>query len=157
MLVLAGLSLLAGVLPGTTIWILANPAIQALTSTSPSGRTGVAFLSFAISAPGYLALPVLALLVLATGSVLLTRRGSRKDAKAAGTWTDGMTLSTGLAFDQPEARSLGAALLPPPPIWRPPAVSRLAAPWIGIRPSAGIGLWLLVAAWAVLLLVLSLV
>jgi formate hydrogenlyase subunit 3/multisubunit Na+/H+ antiporter MnhD subunit len=151
LLTLAALSALAGVLPGTTLWLLAAPAIRTLTGT----RSGLAWASPSTTAPGYLALPVLALLALATGGVILATRWSHKEAKIAGPWTSGMEPPVGLPFGEPAAQSAGAGFLPPLPdfSWFP----RLRFPALPMvqPPSATVGVWLVLAAFGVLLLVLG--
>lgn len=151
LLVLGAVSVLAGILPGSMLWMLADPAIRALTGN----HTGVAWVSPSTAAPGYLALPVLALLALATGAVLLTRRRSHKDAKIAGPWTDGMVPPVGLPFGEPAAQSAGQGFLPALPDVTPPQRPRLPAFPRRAPPSAHTGLWLVLAAFGTLLLVLA--
>ena len=185
LLSLAGFSLVAGVLPGPILRLLADPALRALTGVSANR---LALLSFSGTSPGYLALPVLALLALATGGVLLATRRSRPEGQIGGIWSDGMAPPLGLPFGEPAAQSAGAGFLPALPAIRfalPPAfVVRIANVsayrWFGVfgsaatvqpdndpvvlerrriatarPPSAIAGMWLLLAAFAALLLVLA--
>jgi hydrogenase-4 component B len=150
LLILAGLSMLAGAIPGSTLWLLADPAIRALTGA----RTGLAWVSPSAAAPGYLALPVLALLALATGAVMLVPRWFRHDTRTAGIWADGMAPPVGLPFGEPEAQSAGQGFVPPLPDLPLPG-QRLPA-WPALRPpTAAAGPWLVLAAFGMLLLVLA--
>jgi formate hydrogenlyase subunit 3/multisubunit Na+/H+ antiporter MnhD subunit len=152
LLVLSSLSALAGVLPGSTLWLLADPAIRGLTGA----HTGLAWVSPSTTTPGYLALPVLALLALTTGGVMLATRWSHKEAnKPAGLWTDGMAPPVGLPFGEPAAQSAGQGFLPPRPYIALPARPRLPAFPRPRPPSVTAGLWLVLAGFAALLLVLA--
>jgi hydrogenase-4 component B len=151
LLVLGVLSLLAGLLPGSTLWMLADPAIRALTGT----HTGLAWVSPSTGSAGYLALPVLALVALATGAVLLAPRWARKEGKTAGPWTDGMAPPIGLPFGEPTAQSAGEGFLPAPLDIALPWVLKLPASTALRPPSAAAGLWLVLGAFCVLLLVLA--
>ncbi len=155
LLALAVLSLLTGILPGPALWLLANPAILVLTGAPPGSHIGLGLFSSGSSSPGYLALPVIALLALATGAVMLIPRGSRKDSKAAGFWANGMEPPVGLPFGDPAAQSAGAGFVPTLPVVGLPPIPRLS--WFPRfrRPSSFAGLWLLLGAFGMLLLVLS--
>jgi hydrogenase-4 component B len=153
LLTLAGVSLAAGVLPGPLLWFLADPAVHALTGL-PSNR-GLALLSVSGSAPGYLALPILALLGLAIGAVMMLPRRSRAEAKAVGPWTEGMQPPTGLPFGDPAAQSAGTGFLPALPAIPLRRFARVPAiPPPRLSPVTT-GLWLILAAFAMLLLVLA--
>ena len=128
LLALGGVSLLAGVLPGPTLWLLAEPAIHALIQAPPAGRISLALLSGSRAVPSYLALPVLALLVFATGMTVLMSRLVRKTAKPVGLWADGMPPPDGLPFGEPAAQSTGAGFLPTLPRITLPRVPRLPRP-----------------------------
>jgi formate hydrogenlyase subunit 3/multisubunit Na+/H+ antiporter MnhD subunit len=151
LLALGGISLVAGVLPGAVLWLLADPAMRALTGA----RAALPWVSPSTAAPGYLALPVLALVALATGAVLLGRGWQRSDAKPAGVWAGGMEPPPGLPFGEPAAQSAGQGFLPPLPAIPLPRPRRLPA-LPAIRPPAAItGTWLILAAFGALLLVLA--
>jgi hypothetical protein len=157
MLTLAGVSLVAGIFPSPLLWLLADPAIHTLTGVPSNRQAGVALLSVSSSLPGYLALPVLALLALMTGAVFLLPRRSRKEAKIAGPWTDGMQPPIGLPFGDPAAQSTGAGFLPALPV-----LPTLRWPWLPSfprlpRPRASSGIWLVLAAFGALLLVLDVI
>jgi hydrogenase-4 component B len=112
LLTLAAASLLAGLFPNPLLWVLANPAILAVTGLPPSRPTDLTILSVSGASAPYLVLPVFAVLALATGAVALTRRQSRSQAKTVGPWTDGLQPPVGLPFGEPAAQSAGAGFLP---------------------------------------------
>jgi hydrogenase-4 component B len=180
LLVLSGLSLLACILPGAALWLLADPAIHALNAAPPGVQVGLRLLMPSIASPSYLALPVCALLALATAGALLAPRWVRKEAKPAGLWADGMAPPVGLPFGDPEAQSTGEGFVPTmpalpalaasrlglvPPTLAPPTSAPLTlAPFKLARlralpmlrpPSPAMGLWLVLAAFGVLLLALA--
>jgi formate hydrogenlyase subunit 3/multisubunit Na+/H+ antiporter MnhD subunit len=185
LMVLAAGSLLAGILPGPVLWLLADPAIHALAGTPPGVSVGMALLSPAAASPDYPALPVAALLALGTGAARLLQRWSRKESKAAGFWAGGMKPPAGLPFGDPAAQSAGEGFLPAlpdfplpchfplPPDFRPlpdlplppdlrgdPRLRR--APRIPTLrspcpPSATVALWLVLAAFGGLLLSLAVI
>ena len=109
LLTLASLSLVVGVLPGLVLRLLADPAIRAIMGGPPARS---ALLALSGTSPGYLALPILALLSVATGIVMLASRRSRQDRKTGGVWADGMAPPVGLPFGEPAAQSAGAGFLP---------------------------------------------
>ncbi|HEY0422654.1 MAG TPA: hypothetical protein VGC82_04960 [Rhodopila sp.] len=152
LLTLGGASLLAGVLPGSVLWLLADPAIQVLIGIEPGHLNGLALLPAFDSPPRYLALPVFALLALAIGTAILVPRRSGKEAKTAGPWTDGMQPPAGLPFGEPAAQSAGAGFLPVLPKMLLPRLPTLTRPR---PPPASAGIWLMLAGFAVLLLVLA--
>jgi hydrogenase-4 component B len=165
LLTLGAMSLLVGVLPGPVLWLLADPAVHALTGLPAGRHAELALLSVSNASPGYLALPVLALLVLATGAVMLAPRRSRKEVKTAGIWADGMTPPAGLPFGEPGAQSAGAGFLPtlptiklPYPLARIPLarLPRFPAFRTPRLPSAVAGMWMVLAAFGLLLLTLAL-
>jgi len=178
LLAFAGFSVVAGVLPGLVLSLLADPAIRMLTGV-PAGPFAVVSLSG--TSPGYLALPVLALVALATIAVILLARRPGPEEKFAGIWADGMPPPFGLPFGEPAAQSTGAGFLPALPAIPavrllslvPEPIRVLAAAWFKPRtdspgsapiriapirpPSAIAGLWLVLAAFAGLLLVLAVI
>jgi hydrogenase-4 component B len=155
LMVLAGLSAMAGVLPGLVLWVLAEPAIHALVGASRSTRVGLALLVPSIASPSYLALPVLALLVLATVVAMQVPRWSPGESKVIGLWADGMEPPFGLPFGEPAAQSVGEGFLPAlPDLPKPRPLPAFATPR---PPSAAVGLWLILAAFGALLLVLAVI
>jgi hydrogenase-4 component B len=155
LLALAGLAVTVGVLPGAVLWLLADPAIRILTGAPPGSPVGLALLLPSAASPSYLALPVFALLALATGAALLVPRRSRAEGKPAGLWADGMAPPVGLPFGDPAAQSAGEGFLPNLPEISLPTVPRLPV-WPVIRPpSPTAGLWLMLTAFGALLLVLA--
>jgi hydrogenase-4 component B len=153
LLVLTTLSVLAGVLPGLTLWLMAEPAIRSLTGIPP--RIGLELLLPSAASPCYLALPECGLLALATGAVLLLPRWARKESKTAGVWTEGMAPPPGLPFGEPAAQSVGEGFLPALPDLRLPQVPRLPPLRYLRAPSATEAIWLLLAAASALLLLLA--
>jgi hypothetical protein len=150
LLTLAGLSLAAGILPGPLLWLLADPAIHALTGL-PSDR-GLGLLSVSGSSPSYLALPVLALIGLAAAIPVRALRQARARGKPAGPWMQGMQPQAGLPFGDPHAQSAGAGFLPTLPSVTLPRLPTLPKPK---APPATAGPWLIVIGFAVLLLILT--
>ncbi|MGD0108238.1 MAG: hypothetical protein ABSC06_30010 [Rhodopila sp.] len=162
LVVLAVLSALVGILPGPTLWVLADPAIRGLTGAPQGARIGLTLLLPSVASPSYLALPVLALLALATGAAMLVPRWSRRESKAAGLWADGMPPPDGLPFGDPAAQSVGEGFLPalpglPLPSLVLPRFNRLRWLWPPRPPSATAGLWLVLAAFGMMLLVLAVI
>jgi hydrogenase-4 component B len=153
LMILAALSLAAGVLPGPLLWLLADPAIHALTGL-PSAR-GLPLLSASGSSPGYLALPVFAVLGLAIGAAALLPWRSRKPAKPVGPWMEGMQPPVGLPFGDPAAQSVGLGFLPVLPDIPRPRLPRLPAFPKPHLPAATVGPWLTLTAFGLLLLVLA--
>jgi hypothetical protein len=88
---------------------------------------------------------------------MLVTRWLHKEAKIAGPWTSGMEPPVGLPFGEPAAQSAGGGFLPPlPDIPLFPSL-RLSA-WPMVRPpSAAVGVWLVLAAFGALLLVLGVI
>ncbi|HEY0182416.1 MAG TPA: proton-conducting transporter membrane subunit [Rhodopila sp.] len=157
LLTLAGITVVTGILPGALLWLIASPAIRAMAGAASGMRVGLTLLVPSSTSPSYLALPVFALLALATGMAMLLARRTRQEAKTAGPWSDGMEPPPGLPFGDPAAQSVGAGFLPafPAPAWPgPPRLPGFAPPR---PPSATAVVWLLIAAFAALLLALALV
>jgi hydrogenase-4 component B len=150
LLTLAGLSLAAGILPGPLLWLLADPAIHALTGL-PS-NPGLGLLSVSGSSPSYLALPVLAVIGLAAAIPVRALRQARARGKSAGPWMQGMPPPVGLPFGDPAAQSAGAGFLPALPSVTLPRLRTFPKPK---PPPATAGPWLIVIGFAVLLLILT--
>jgi hydrogenase-4 component B len=153
LLVLAGVSVLAGTLPWLGLWLLADPSIRALAGIPP-GPPGD-FSAMSSGGPGYLPLPVLALAAMATGAVTLAQRSMRKEVKVIGLWAGGMVPPVGLPFGEPAAQSTGEGFLPAlpdnplPRAWRMPAPPRLHP----LSPNGII--WFVLGAFGALLLILG--
>jgi hydrogenase-4 component B len=156
LLVLAATSVLAGMLPGTVLWALAGSAIRMLTGAPSGAIIGFGVLSPSTASPNYQALPVFALVALATWAAVLVARWSRKEPKTAGPWSDGMQPPIGLPFGEPSAQSAGAGFLPALPDVPLPALPRTPLPRAIRPPSAAVGLWLVLAGFGGLLLGLAL-
>jgi hydrogenase-4 component B len=152
LLVMAGIAIGAGILPGQTLWLLTEPALLALVGVVPLSHTGFSVTS---AAPGYLPLPVLALLVLATGAVTMAQRRKRKEVKIAGPWTNGMTPPLGLPFGEPAAQSTGEGFLPALPDNPLPALPQFPKLPSTRKISAAGGVWVVIGAFGALLLVLA--
>jgi hydrogenase-4 component B len=150
LLALGAIALVAGVLPGPLLWLLAGPAIRGLTGL-PSNR-GLGLLSVSGASPSYLALPVLALIGLFAGIPMRALRQYRARGKPVGPWLQGMQPPVGLPFGDPAAQSTGAGFLPSLPSIRLPRLPTLPKPRV---PPATTGPWLIVIAFAVLLLILT--
>ena len=190
--VLAGTALLAGILPNWLLWLLgepmvkglAEPAVRSLTGLPVSLPLGPSWLSIAGIMPGYLPVPVLCLLALATTVTLLARRRTGMEAKPGGVWTGGMPPPIGLPLGDPGAQSAGSGFLPALPYSEHGGIGQSAAPtnqadpggrraiavtWqsclatlTGLAASAerlarspGTGLWLILAAFGTLLLAMA--
>ncbi|WP_428531008.1 hypothetical protein [Rhodopila sp.] len=137
LLALAGLCLVAGLLPGPITWAFGEPAIRALSGTPPGGGFGLSVLLPSISSPSCPALSVFALLTLATAIVLQVPRWSRMEAKTAGVWADGMEPPPGLPFGDPAAQSAGEGFVP---ALSKPRLPRSAWPQVASLPAASPGL-----------------
>ncbi len=183
LLTLATIAILLGALPGVALQILADPVVRSLSTTDLSTRVGWATLSTATAAPGYSPLPVSALMALAVGTVVLIVRRMRSEPRISSVWNDGLARMADLPFGDPVTQSNGTGFLPallpePPPADTltpgPPADDKTdpnPAPtpsrfWLrrlygvqaaGTRPmpSAVLGLWALLLAFSVLLLMLA--
>ena len=155
LLTLGGVSLLPGVLPGLLLWLMAEPAIGVLTDFYASHRSAIAVLSVTNASPTYLPLPVMALLALSTGVVLLASGRRGNNAKSTGPWTDGMQTPAGLPFGEPAAQSAGSGFVPNLPKLPTPRLPRLTTR-TAVRPPPVIAfVWLMLAAFATLLLVIA--
>jgi hydrogenase-4 component B len=153
LLVLAGIVLFVGVLPGPSLWLLADPSIRVLAGIPAGAHAGFSVLS--AGSPGYLPLPVLALVAMTTAAVIFAQRWARTEAKAIGPWADGMVLPDGLPFGEPAAQSTGEAYLPALPDIPLPRAPRMPATPV-LRPLTPIGLiWIVLGAFGALLLVLA--
>jgi hypothetical protein len=175
---LAALPLVAGLIPGPVIQALAAPAVRSLVGSSPGIRGSLTMLSTSAASPGYAALPVAALLACATGCVIMLLRWRRRESKPAGLWFGGVKPPFGLPFGEPMAQSAGAGFLPGLPLVRrgPPPDKpgeghdgwgrfTLRSPIAPARDGrlrfifrtfpAPAALWLVLAAFAILLLAVS--
>jgi len=162
LLVFAALALLVGLLPGATLRALAEPAITRLAGTSLSRKIGL--LSMAGAGPGssYAAIPLLALVLLATiGAIVLTRR-YRAGARLSTAWNEGQILTPNLPFGDPMAQSAGTGFRPSlPASIKLPALSwtlsrRPLAAWWQRATTARTGLWAVLVGAGAMLVLLSL-
>ena len=155
LLALAALSALAGVLPGTALWGLADPAIRALTGARYQVGVGIA-LHHGAGLPG-------ASRARAAGAG--DRRRDAGDALVAQGGQNRRSLGraacsrpSACPFGEPVAQSAGEGFLPPLPEIALPQRRRLLPAFPTLRPpSADAGLWLVLAAFGALLLVLGVV
>lgn len=163
LLTLTAVTLAAGVFPGAILWLLTDPAVQALNGLTSGHRTSLVMLSLSGSSPAYLVLPVCVLLALATGAAVLAGKRTGKETKPAGPWLDGMPPDVGLPFGEPAAQSTGAGFLPPlprlPRAKLVPAsggriIKQITLPKVA-QPSPAMGVWMVLTAFAVLLLVVT--
>jgi hypothetical protein len=153
----AGLVLIAGIVPGPALRLLAGGAVRALAGSSPAVRGGLTMLTTAAASPGYAALPIAALLACAAGSVILALRWRRREGKPASPWLGGMAPPFRLPFGAPMAQSAGDGFLPALP--DPPDLPTARLPRVPRLPvtSAAAWLWLALAAFALLLLAAALI
>ena len=114
MLTLACFSTATGLLPGLVLWILAGPAMLAVADVQPR-------------VPLHLALPVLALLGLMTGSIMLLLRWRRREPRTVGPWMEGMEPPDGLPSGEPAAQAGPSGFLPKVPGITLPALPRSRA------------------------------
>jgi hydrogenase-4 component B len=130
----AALALLIGLLPGATLSALTQPAITRLAGASLSRKVGLLSMAGAGSGPGYAAIPVLALVLLAIGGVVLLTRRYRAGARLSTAWNGGQNLTLNLPFGDPTAQSAGTGFRPTlPPSAKIPAPKRLPASWPHFR------------------------
>jgi formate hydrogenlyase subunit 3/multisubunit Na+/H+ antiporter MnhD subunit len=181
LLTMSGISVLLGAVPGLALKIFAEPTIWILTGIGLGSRAGWATLSASSTSPGYSALPVLASLLLAIGSVMLVVRRAHRESRLVSAWNEGLAPSPGLPFGDPLTQSAGEGFLPtlstfgPPGTGGSPATGPAARdpvvagpPHSSLRllsrvrtfsarplPSAGIGLWAILFAFSAVLLLLS--
>jgi hydrogenase-4 component B len=139
-----------GLLPGGTLYLLADPVIRTLTGLQTVARAG----PFG-TGPGYLALPVGALIGFFAAAATLIRR-KRKDVREAAVWNDGSVPPPNLPFGDPLAQVSGQGFLPllPSLPWIHPLRTRRLPYWR--PPRAQTGFWILLAAAASLLIFLAL-
>jgi hydrogenase-4 component B len=152
---LAGLTAIIGLLPGAALDLLVNPVLQALTELQAGTRAG----PFG-TGPGYLALPIAALIGFFVAAATLARRRGH-GYRIAPPWHDGASAPPGLPFGEPRAQISGDSFLPrlPPLLSR---VRRLAEreplrrprSW-AVSPSHA-GFWVLLAVAASVLATLAL-
>jgi hypothetical protein len=102
-----------------------------------------------------MAIPVFALLALATRLAMLAAGWTRKEGKTAAPWADGMQQPIGLPFGEPGAQSAGTGFLPTLPDIPLPRLPLVPMPRSIRPPSATAGLWLVLAAFGGLLLCLA--
>ena len=106
MLGMAAVSVLGGLLPGSLLWVLAEPAIDALAGSATAAPSLLPASGF------YPMLSLVALVGVATVGVVMVGRRKAGVAKPAGVWTGGLTPPVGLPFGEPNAQSAGEGFLP---------------------------------------------
>ena len=153
--VLAALALITGIVPGPVLRAVTGAAVFDISGSFPATRGGLTMLSATDSSTGYAALPIGALLACASGSVILVLRWLRRDGKPGGPWLGGTKPPAGLPFGEPMAQSAGAGFLPALPDL--PALPHSKLPRIPRRSAvpASAVLWLVLAAFAIMLLAAS--
>jgi hydrogenase-4 component B len=153
LLALAAAACGLGVFIGPLLRLLADPPIRALAGTGLGSRATLLGLTTGADSPGYAALPLASLLLLAVGLVLWLRRlrGVPSSTASGPAWTDGFAAPpVWLPFGNPATQSAGAGFTPAPPShdWLVPA--RLAASrratWLVLRLPGGPALALILAA-----------
>ncbi len=124
MLGLAALAVLLGLMPGEALWLL-DPVLRRLTGLSMADRAGWLSVSPSLETPGYAALAVTGLLVLAAGGAALVMRRFAAPGQTRGpAWAGGFAPAPawlpfgdpvaqygGASFAEPLARTLGQAIL----------------------------------------------
>ncbi len=160
---LAAISLLFGILPGSALKVLASGATRTLIGTDPGASAGWMTLSATASGAGYAPLPVFAVLALVSIAVILASRGSRSGYRLAVMWSDGQPASADMPFGDPLTQSAGAGFLPALPELpvRRLMVPRHLFPGLAIRLPASLnraatGLWIILLGLGAMLLLLSL-
>ncbi len=115
LLALAAAAALLGVFVGPSLRVLADPPIRALTGTGLGSRATLLGLAPGAESPGYAALPLASLLLLAAGLVLwLRRRGGVRSSTVSGpAWDDGFAAPPAwLPFGNPATQTSGAGFAP---------------------------------------------
>jgi formate hydrogenlyase subunit 3/multisubunit Na+/H+ antiporter MnhD subunit len=113
---LAALSLVVGILPGTVLNLLADPAITALSGNHLGARIGWLTLAPTLAAPGYAPLPLALLLaVAASGAVWIVRR-QRREERDSPAWSGGFAAPPAwLPFGDPLTQGSGGGFVPDTP------------------------------------------
>ncbi|MDR3538130.1 MAG: proton-conducting transporter membrane subunit [Acetobacteraceae bacterium] len=114
LLTLAGVSAMLGLVPGSVLRLLADPAIRQLTGADLGGRAGLLQLSAVTDAPGYAPLPLAALVALCGGMVVwLQRRRGLPPGEAVPAWQDGFAPPPAwMPFGDPLTQATGVGFLP---------------------------------------------
>jgi hypothetical protein len=145
LLALAAAATLLGVFVGPLLRLLADAPVRALTGTGLGPRASLTGLTAAAEAPGYAALPLASLLLLAAGLVLwLRRRGGMPSATVSGpAWADGFAAPPPrLPFGDAATQTAGAGFAPAVPFLTQAAsgfrsAERSAAPAAAAAGGAG--------------------
>ncbi|HVC59434.1 MAG TPA: proton-conducting transporter membrane subunit [Acetobacteraceae bacterium] len=115
LLALATAATVLGVFVGPLLRLLADAPIRALTGTGLEARASLLGLATGAESPGYAALPLASLLVLAAGMVLWLRRLRRVPSGTVGgpAWVDGFAAPPAwLPFGNPATQSAGGGFTP---------------------------------------------
>jgi hydrogenase-4 component B len=118
LLALAATVTLLGVFVGPLLRVLADAPVRDLTGTGLGQHATLAGLTAAAEAPGYAALPVAGLLLLAAGLVLWLRRraGMPSTIVSGPAWSDGFAAPPpGLPFGDASTQTTGAGFVPAMP------------------------------------------
>ena len=151
LLVFAALSFLAGLLPGALLWV-AGPLLKPVTGVTPPISANPLSL---LGTNGYSPPAILGMIALATGAALSVARQPKRQAKVAGSWSQGMQPPAGLPFGDPAAQSVGAGFVPQLPLVKLPRLPQLDAPPLPKLSPIILGAGTMLTACALLLLSLA--
>jgi len=140
LLALAATATLLGIFVGPLLQLLADAPVRALTGTGLGPHATLTGLAAGAESPGYAALPLASLLLLAAGLVLwLRRRGGMPSNTVSGpAWTDGFAAPPRqLPFGDAATQTAGAGFVPAVPCFTPAArlIVPAASPVIAAPPS----------------------
>jgi hydrogenase-4 component B len=136
LLCLAGASGMLGIFVGPVLGWLADPAIREALGTGLGQRASLSGIAVTPGSPGYAALPIAFLLLLAGSAVWWLRRRLHTEAGHVGpAWDDGFAAPPPwLPFGDPKTQSVGTGFIPlPDPLPWPSRPIRWLPPW---RPNA---------------------
>jgi formate hydrogenlyase subunit 3/multisubunit Na+/H+ antiporter MnhD subunit len=154
LLCLAGASIVLGVFVGPVLRWLAEPAIRQMLGTGLGERIGWLGITATPSNPGYAAVPVACLLVLAGSTAWWLRRRLRIEASHTGpAWDGGFAAPPAwLPFGDPKTQSSGVGFTPLPEIRLPRRLPSRPIRWPRLRPQAAPAVAIAVLAIMLLLI-----